>query len=211
MGTARSQCTGGCPLAYGSYLVKENDTLDNILNLFSPGVKRTDVQQSSGLSDPNFIDKGSSLMIPFSCECINGSFLGHNFLYAVQSGDTYEKIAKYYSNLTSPAWLQATTSVLPTQISDKGNLNVAINCSCGNPEVLLDYGLFLTYPLKAGDNISGLSSRYNVSRDLLQKYNPNADKLGSGLVFIPVKDNQNIDNAECSLKQLQYSCPARKN
>ncbi|XP_049934071.1 chitin elicitor receptor kinase 1 [Nymphaea colorata] len=187
IGAARSLCTGGCTLAYGAYRVKENDTVDNIVKFFRP-VTTADVQQYSGLPNANFIDTGSLLKIPFSCDCINGNFLGHNFVYAIQSGDTYEKISDHYSNLTSSAWLQATNSYPETRIPDTGSLNVTINCSCGNAEVSPNYGLFLTYPLTAGDNVSGLSSQYNVTADLLQKYNPSVDfKLGSGLVFIPVQ------------------------
>ncbi|CAN6470951.1 unnamed protein product [Victoria cruziana] len=187
IGAARSQCTAGCSLAYGSYLVKEGDTLDDVLKLFRPAT-RADVVQSSGLDNPNSILAGSSLNIPFSCDCINDSFLGHTFPYAIQSGDTYEKISKDYSNLTSSAWLQATNSYTPTRIPNTGSLNVTINCSCGIGAVSSNYGLFLTYPLQAGDNISSLSIRYNISADFLQKYNPLVEfKLGSGLVFIPVK------------------------
>ncbi|CAN6470952.1 unnamed protein product [Victoria cruziana] len=189
IGAARSQCTAGCSLAYGSYLVKEGDTLDDVLKLFRPAT-RADVVQSSGLDNPNSILAGSSLNIPFSCDCINDSFLGHTFPYAIQSGDTYEKISKDYSNLTSSAWLQATNSYTPTRIPNTGSLNVTINCSCGIGAVSSNYGLFLTYPLQAGDNISSLSIRYNISADFLQKYNPLVEfKLGSGLVFIPVKDS----------------------
>lgn len=52
----------------------------------------------------------------------------------------------------------------------------------------MEYGLFATYPLTDGENLSGVAASGGVASDLVQQYNPTANfSAGSGLVFVPAK------------------------
>ncbi|KAI8558265.1 hypothetical protein RHMOL_Rhmol04G0077200 [Rhododendron molle] len=65
-------------------------------------------------------------------------------------------------------------------------LKVPVNCSCGDASVSEAYGLFITYPLRIEDSLESIAAAANLSKDLLQRYNPGANfSAGSGLVYIP--------------------------
>ncbi|KAL4352977.1 hypothetical protein GQ457_06G027160 [Hibiscus cannabinus] len=137
------------------------------------------------------VDAETRLNVPFSCQCINGTFLGHVFDYNVIPRDTYQKIAQdYYSNLTTVDWLQRFNSFPATNIPDTGTtIRVVVNCSCGDATISKDYGLFVTYPLRPGENLSSVLTQANLSSDLsdlVQRYNPGVNfSSGAGLVYIP--------------------------
>ncbi|KAL6992837.1 hypothetical protein U1Q18_010957 [Sarracenia purpurea var. burkii] len=141
------------------------------------------------ITNPDDIDFGARVNVPFSCGCVRENFLGHVFLYAIHRGDNYYLIAKeYYSDLTTVELLQSFNSYDTLMVPDYGLLNVTVNCSCGNSKVSKDYGLFITYPLRPGENLSSVAGEFNLSEQLLQDYNPNSNfGAGSGLVFIPGK------------------------
>lgn len=128
--------------------------------------------------------------IPFRCDCIGGEFLGHVFTYDVVSGDTYETIAQqYYSNLTTVQLLRRFNSYPDFNIPDTGQLNVTVNCSCGDKDVSKDYGLFVTYPLRPGESLESVAQASNLSSTLLRSYNPTANfSDGTSVVYIPGKD-----------------------
>ncbi|KAF5944207.1 hypothetical protein HYC85_018284 [Camellia sinensis] len=132
---------------------------------------------------------GTRIHVPFSCECMNGDFLGHTFTYITQTDDTYDKIARVaFANLTNIYWLQRVNKYDPTRIPDFVPINVTVNCSCGDQHVSKDYGLFATYPLRPGQNLSSVAAESGVSPELLQSYNPGSDfGAGYGLVFVPAK------------------------
>ncbi|CAI0550926.1 unnamed protein product [Linum tenue] len=50
-------------------------------------------------------------------------------------------------------------------------VNVTVNCSCGDSSISRGYGLFVTYPLRQGDNLESIARGSNVSAELLQQYN----------------------------------------
>jgi chitin elicitor receptor kinase 1 len=76
----------------------------------------------------------------------------------------------------------------PTDIPDSGKVNVTVNCSCGDKHVSKKFGLFLTYPLRKGENLSGIAVENGVPVEVLQRYNPGSDfSAGHGLVFVPAK------------------------
>ncbi|CAL9013708.1 unnamed protein product [Prunus brigantina] len=127
--------------------------------------------------------------IPFSCECVNGSFLGYMFEYDVNSGDTYHTVAEtYFSNLTTVEAMEWFNSYSPTNIPDS-QLNASVNCSCGNSAVSEDYGLFITYPLRPGETLASIAQNVQLDETLLHRYNPGVNfSQGSGFVYIPGKD-----------------------
>ncbi|XP_010252498.1 PREDICTED: lysM domain receptor-like kinase 3 isoform X2 [Nelumbo nucifera] len=187
---AEAKCRRGCDLALASYnvwldanltFISEvmNTTTQTILN-FNPQVTSKDV-----------IITDTRINIPFPCDCINEEYLGRVFVYSVRSGDTYDQIAKtYYANLTTSDWLASLNSYSATNIPDNGQVNVTVNCSCGDSSVSNDYGLFVTYPLRPGENLTSVASDFNLSSrlDLLQRYNPNSNFSSGQLVFIPARD-----------------------
>ncbi|CAN1124214.1 Chitin elicitor receptor kinase 1, partial [Linum perenne] len=76
-------------------------------------------------------------------------------------------------------------------------VNVTVNCSCGNGDVSKDYGLFLTYPLREDDNLSSVAAAAAVGSggggivpaEVIRRYNVGVNfSQGSGLVYIPVQD-----------------------
>ncbi|CAN4108670.1 unnamed protein product [Withania somnifera] len=68
-------------------------------------------------------------------------------------------------------------------------LKVTVNCSCGNKDVSKDYGLFITYPMRPGENLSSITLATNTSSRLIEMYNPKVNfSAGSGLLYIPGRD-----------------------
>ncbi|KAL6975685.1 LysM domain receptor-like kinase 3 [Sarracenia purpurea var. burkii] len=186
-----SRCSRGCDLALGSYYVWPRSNLTFIAQIFTDSIPNI-LNYNSQISNQDSVISGTRINLPFSCDCIDGEFLGHVFDYTVQSGDTYEKVAgTYYSNLTTVAWLERFNSYDPSRIPDtNAQLNVTVNCSCGDSSVSKSYGLFITYPLRPGESLESVAASANLTTDLLRRYNPDANfSAGSGLVYIPGKDN----------------------
>lgn len=183
--TVESSCSKGCDLALGSYYVWSGTNLTFIATVFNQSIQS--IVNQNRLANANSVISGTRINLPFTCDCIRGEFLGHVFGYDVVSGDTYNRIAtEYYANLTTVEFLQSTNSYPASNIPDTGRVNVTVNCSCGNPSVSKDYGLFVTYPLRAGESLESIAAETNLTADLLRRYNPGADfSAGSGLVYIP--------------------------
>ncbi|WOL03763.1 hypothetical protein Cni_G12483 [Canna indica] len=189
---SESACPRVCDLALGAYYVTPQVNLSYIAPLFGVPDYNDLIPYNRDIKNPNSILSGSRVHVYFSCDCINGDFLGHNFSYVVVKGDTYDTIAKQvYANLTTAASLAHFNSFPETNVPVGATIGVIVNCSCGDEAVSKDYGLFETYPLLPGENLSSVAAAYNFSsqEDLLQRYNPGADfNAGTGVVFIPTKD-----------------------
>ncbi|GMP66759.1 hypothetical protein CsSME_00026979 [Camellia sinensis var. sinensis] len=185
--TVESKCSKGCDLALGSYYVWNGSNLTFIANVTNGSIN--DIMSYNQIANADSVLSGTRINVPFSCECINGEFLGHVFQYSVISGDTYQKVANtYYANLTTETWLQKFNVYDPSRIPDTAQLNVTVNCSCGNSSVSKAYGLFITYPLRLGQSLQSIATETNLTADLIRSYNPNANfSSGSGLVYIPGK------------------------
>ncbi|KAK7846038.1 chitin elicitor receptor kinase 1 [Quercus suber] len=185
----QAKCNTGCHLAIGSYYVRQGTNLSYISDLFSQQVPEI-LKYNPKVSNKDSINTGTRLNVPFSCDCLNGDFLGHTFTYITQFGDTYDSIAKFpYSNLTNKDWLQRVNSYQPTRIPDYVPINVTVNCSCGDRHVSKDYALFATYPLRPGEDLSSVAAESGVPAHLLELYNPGSNfSAGNGLVFVPAKD-----------------------
>ncbi|KAL6992829.1 LysM domain receptor-like kinase 3 [Sarracenia purpurea var. burkii] len=183
-----SKCSEQCN-ALASYYVWEGSNLTFISEMLSSSIPEIQ-SYNPQITDPDNIEIGTRVNVPFSCGCVRENFLGHVFVYAIHSGDYYQLIAEeYYANLTTVELLQSFNSYDTYLVPDNGLLNVTVNCSCGNSQVSKDYGLFITYPLRPGENLSSVAGEFNISEQLLQDYNPNSNfGGGSGLVFIPGKD-----------------------
>ncbi|KAE8684638.1 Chitin elicitor receptor kinase 1 [Hibiscus syriacus] len=201
--SVESRCSRGCDLALASYYVWQGANLTFISEVLNSSI----VPFSTLNFDPiliynrqvpnkDSVQAFSRLNVPFPCDCINGDFLGHVFTFSVRPGDTYDKIAsEYYSGLTTVDWLQRFNSYPPTNIPDSGVVNVVVNCSCGDPIISRDYGLFITYPLRQNETLNTVLTQTNLSSDLsslVQSYNPGVNfSSGAGLVYIPGRDADN--------------------
>ncbi|OVA09750.1 Protein kinase domain [Macleaya cordata] len=183
-----AECSKGCNLAMASYFVLQGSDLTNISNIFSKEIKEI-LPYNKDIKNPDNILSGTRINIPFSCDCINGDFLGHTFTYTTQFGDTYEKIAaRPFANLTTGDWIRNVNIYDQFRIPDFVPINVTVNCSCGDRSISTAYGLFTTYPLRPDDNLTFVAAESGVSEQLLQMYNPGVDfSQGSGLVFVPAR------------------------
>ncbi|XVE51063.1 hypothetical protein DITRI_Ditri02bG0008500 [Diplodiscus trichospermus] len=185
----QANCRTGCSLAFASYFVWEGSNLTYISTIFNLQISEI-LLYNPHVRSQDKIDTGSRINVPFSCHCLNGDFLGHTFSYFTQFGDTYDKIASNsYANLTTEDWVRRVNVYDPTRIPDHQTINVTVNCSCGDRKVSRDYGLFTTYSLRPGENLSFIAAESNVSAELLGRYNPESNfTAGTGLVFVPAKD-----------------------
>ncbi|KAK4857703.1 hypothetical protein QYF36_004704 [Acer negundo] len=186
---AQAKCKTGCEVALASYYVWEGSNLTYISNIFGQEVSQILLYNPNHIPNQDSVQFDTRVNVPFSCDCLNGDFLGHTFTYLTQTGDTYERIAgTAFANLTTGDWLQRVNTFEPTQIPDNVSINVTVNCSCGDRQVSKEYGLFSTYPLRPGDNLSALANQSSVAAELLEKFNPGSNfSAGGGIVYVPAK------------------------
>ncbi|KAH7445689.1 hypothetical protein KP509_01G020400 [Ceratopteris richardii] len=155
-----------------------------------------EIRWYSQLNSTGALDSAHPLRIPFVCGCYN-NYLGHNFFYSVHPDDGLKDIAtKKYQYLTTAQRMslvnkKSDKAILPSEI-----LLVPVNCSCGDPSINSSYGLFLTYISEQNDNAATLSKKFNISIDLLERFNAdvNFGKLQENIsiVFVPVQDGNGI-------------------
>lgn len=185
---AEASCSSGCNLALAAYYVWPGTNLTYISNIFGKPASEI-LKYNPSVKNADFVRSQTRINVPFSCECLNGDFLGHTFSYTTQHGDTYIIIAQVaFSNLTTEEWVSRVNSYAPTDIPENVKINVTINCSCGDKHVSKDYGLFATYPLRLGESLPAVAAESGVPAELLQRYNPGSDfSAGNGIVFVPAK------------------------
>ncbi|XP_049351790.1 lysM domain receptor-like kinase 3 [Solanum verrucosum] len=183
-------CINGCDLALASLFIWPESDLPKISQLFD-NMPSSDILDWNTEITSTFILTESRVNVPFRCDCLNnGEFLGHVFSYIVSANDTYDLIAtRLYSSLTNKELLMRDNSYPENNIPDHVTLNVTVNCSCGNKDASKDYGLFITYPMRPGENLSYIALVTNTSSRLIEMYNPMVNfSAGSGLLYIPGKD-----------------------
>ncbi|CAO2202720.1 unnamed protein product [Urochloa humidicola] len=184
--------------ALASYLIARNQNLTYIAGLFGFSDYRKLKDYNPGVTNMDYIVAGQSVNISVRCGCLSlpnspsSTYLAGSFPYKVASGETYTSIAGNFNGLTTADWLGRTNIYPANNIPDTGvTVNITVNCSCGDPGISTQYGLFLTYPL-AGQTLAAVAANYSFNSpeqlDLLNKYNPGMEANTSGLVFIPVKD-----------------------
>lgn len=188
--TCYSSCTKGCDLALASLFIWPEVYLPIISQLFD-NISYSDILDWNTNITSTFIPTESRVNVAFPCDCINnGEFLGRVFPYNARVNDTYDLIAtRRYSSLTTKESLMRDNSYPGNSIPDDVTLKVTVNCSCGNKDVSKDYGLFITYPMRPGENLSSIALATNTSSRLIEMYNPRVNfSAGSGLLYIPGRD-----------------------
>ncbi|XP_071689712.1 lysM domain receptor-like kinase 3 [Rutidosis leptorrhynchoides] len=185
-----SKCSDGCDLALASYYVVQGSNLTYISKIFAQSIPEI-LKYNPHISRGDSIETGTRVNVPFSCLCLNGDFLGYTFKYQTQVGDTYAIIAKdVFANLTTEYWIQRVNWFEPTLIPDFVDINVTVNCTCGNKHVSKNFGLFATYPLRLGQDLQSLAIESGVSTTFLERFNVGTNfSAGSGIVFVPAKDH----------------------
>ncbi|KAI8012267.1 LysM domain receptor-like kinase 3 [Camellia lanceoleosa] len=183
-----SKCSKGCDLALASYYVWPESNLTFISAVMSDPISDI-LSYNPQIPNQDSVKSDIRINIPFPCDCINGDFFAHVFKYTFGADDIYEKVAgKYYANLTTTEWVQKFNSYDPNRIPDGAQINVTVNCSCGDSSVSKVYGLFMTYPLRPGQSLDSIATETNLTTAVLKSYNPDANfSAGSGLVYIPAK------------------------
>lgn len=184
-----SQCSRGCD-GLASYYAWNGTNLTFISTVLSTSISDI-LSYNPQITNQDIIQLGSRINVPFLCDCLKEGFMGHQFIYQVRPGNYYQRIADLiYANLTTVEMLQRFNSYPTNNIPDNAQLNVTVNCSCGNSKVSKDYGLFITYPLRFGENTSSISNEFGLPERLLEDYNPRVNfSSGSALIFVPGKGN----------------------
>ncbi|KAL8156822.1 hypothetical protein AgCh_001799 [Apium graveolens] len=189
-----NKCHGECT-ALASYYLWNGANLSLIANAFNTNISNI-MGYNPQIISYNNISRGDRVNVPFKCGCLGGSFsdfLGHQFQFksVAGTGNTYKVIADtVYSRLTSVGMLVEFNDFNARQrIAINESLNVPVLCSCGSRRVSKDYGLFITYPLSPGENLSSVAKGAGLPEKLLTDYNRGMNfSSGSGFVFIPGKD-----------------------
>lgn len=189
-GAAHGRCSRGCDTALASYYMWQFSNLTFVYQMTQVPIPSI-LSYNPNIPNQDSVQAFSRVNVPFRCDCLNnGEFLGHVFKFTTFPGVTYLTIAQeYYSNLTTPEFLQNTNTYPATNIPDTGvTVDVAVNCSCGDENVSKRYGLFVTYPLREGQTLESVATENNLPTELVRSYNPSADfSAGSGLVYLPGK------------------------
>ncbi|KAL9236177.1 hypothetical protein vseg_010878 [Gypsophila vaccaria] len=192
--TVESKCKSECNLGLASYYVQQGQTLQIISSYFDSFNRsfENDIMNYNHdeITNIDAIESGIRIDVPFSCGCVNDSFLGHVFSYVVQKGDTYNNVSQFnYTNLTTSSLIEEFNGFDSEEVPVGAIINVPVSCYCGNGSVSKEYGLFVTYPLRVEDSLKTISERFGLNESLLQAYNPGANfSAGHGIVYIPGKD-----------------------
>ncbi|CAM6082111.1 unnamed protein product [Calypogeia fissa] len=182
----------GCSTALSVYTVQTGDDLNTLVTRFQTTLPS--VLTYNAILDQNTILTGDFLYFPIPCECVD-DLLGYSYTYSVQYDDTVNRIADtVFEGLSTPAWINQANRLTPTTLIDQGEqLQVPVNCSCGNPSISASFGLFATYPAISTDNVSSLSTKFSTPPDVIEEFNPSANWSGTlsngDIVFIPVRVN----------------------
>ncbi|KAM3378250.1 lysM domain receptor-like kinase 3 isoform X1 [Capsicum galapagoense] len=191
--TCYSSCMNGCDVALASLFIWPEVYLPVISQLFN-NISYSDILEWNNNITSTFIPTATRVNVAFPCDCLNnGEYLGHVFTYNVRANDTYDLIAtRRYSSLTNKESLMRDNSYPDNSFQDNNvTLKVTVNCSCGNKDVSRDYGLFITYPMRPGENLESIALATNTSSRLIEMYNPKVNfSAGSGLLYIPGKDKR---------------------
>lgn len=181
----------GCQtLAY--YRVQAGDNLQVLNGRFQ--ITNADVQAyNPNVSDINLILAGTTLYLPFHCDCMNGILL-HHFSYVVAEGETLQTIADVnYQRLTTTSDIADVSNLAANQhIQALQTITIPVRCFCGDPSVDPKYGLFSTYVVQANDHLASLATKFSVDPDVISNFNAGVKNLSVGsIIFIPTRDGNN--------------------
>ncbi|KAL3679668.1 hypothetical protein R1sor_022624 [Riccia sorocarpa] len=181
----------GCSAGLAYYKLVDNDNLIALSNRFMTTLE--EVQRYNNIPSTSSVQKDQMVLFPFPCECTDNN-LGFTFFYTVQLGDSLDKIAEnLYQNLATKEMIrEANSQITDTTLPQGYDLKVPVNCYCGDPGISPDYGLFVTYPVRQGDNVSGLAEQFQAGEQTIEKFNPsvnwNSLSTANDIVYIPYRE-----------------------
>ncbi|XP_038883787.1 serine/threonine receptor-like kinase NFP [Benincasa hispida] len=211
--TDSSSCSIDSPSScdtYVSYFAKSPQFLDllSISKLF--GVSALKIAKASNLeSEKAPLFDGQLLFVPVTCNCSgngNNSFFFANITYKINKGDTFYLVStSFFENLCdSEMVVKMNPSLYPNNLPVGVEAIFPLFCKCPSKKNLKQ-GIqhFVTYIWQPTDEVSGVRSIFNVSKDVVLE-----DMKGLNLtnfvagkpVFIPVS----------KLPLLSQSPPQRK-
>ncbi|KAG6412643.1 hypothetical protein SASPL_125326 [Salvia splendens] len=129
------------------------------------------------LLEANAFSNSVNFLIPIQCKCSSNGFSTAELTKISIKGESFSDIAESLMGLTSCCAIKAKNpSIPPWNIPEGKSIIVPVKCACPAPD---DSRKFLvTYPVKAGDTLTELAAKFNVTRDLLVSANAKYSALG---------------------------------
>ncbi|KAM1047969.1 hypothetical protein ACFX2I_027172 [Malus domestica] len=175
---------------YVSYFARPQFmSLENISHLF--GVSPLSIAKASNLVSEHIrLIAGQLLLVPISCGCSGNSYFS-NITYEIKSGDSFYLVSiNSFENLTD--WhevLNMNPTLDPSLLQIGQKVIFPLFCKCPS-KMYTENGIkyHITYIWQPNDDISRVSSRFNVSTlDISSANNLHNDSAAVGLpVVIPV-------------------------
>ncbi|XP_038902493.1 serine/threonine receptor-like kinase NFP [Benincasa hispida] len=177
---------------YVTFFAKSPEFLDleNVSDLF--GVRRSLIAEASNLNpdDNRRLFPGELLLIPVNCTC-NGNQYFANITYQIKQGDVYYALAMTsFQNLTEWHVVNESNPNLDPNLLDIGDeVTFPLYCKCpSKTDIQKNINYFITYIWQPTDNISVVSTEFNVSSDavLVENNYTNMRDATNLPVFIPL-------------------------
>lgn len=178
---------------YVTFFANSPDFLDleNVSGLF--GVRPSLIAEASNLNpeDGGSLFPGELLLIPVNCTC-NGNQYFANITYQIKHGDVYYTLAMTsFQNLTEWHVVNASNPNLDPNLLHMGDeVTFPLYCKCPSKTNIekKNINYFITYIWQPTDNISVVSTEFNVSSDAVLAENnyTNMRDAVNRPVFIPL-------------------------
>lgn len=177
--------------SYASFFARSPDFLDleNVSDLF--GVRRSLIAEASNLNpEDRHLFPGELLLIPVRCACNGGHYFA-NITYQIKKGDVYYALAMAsFQNLTEWDVVNASNPNLdPSFLHIGDEVTFPLYCKCpSKTDIEKNINFFVTYIWQTTDDISVLSTEFNVSSDAILAENnyTNMRDAANFPVFIPL-------------------------
>lgn len=145
------------------YVVKSGDTLSGIASRY--GTTTANLARINNIANPNLIYPGQRIVI-------NGGSVGGNTgtsqtVYTVRAGDTLSGIAFKYG--TTTANLARINNIANPNLIYPGQRIMITNMNTRN--MVIHDSNHIIYTVKAGDTLSGIAARYNVTLECIAGMN----------------------------------------
>lgn len=180
-------------VAYMTFFARSPDflNLENVSDLF--GVRRSLIAEASNLNpDDDRLFSGELLLIPVHCACIGDHYFA-NITYQIKNGDVYFTLAMTsFQNLTEWHIVNASNPNLdPNSLHTGDKVTFPLYCKC---PLKTNFGKnmiksIITYIWQPTDNISVLSTEFNVSSEAIlaeNNYTNTRDVVAYSPIFIPL-------------------------
>ncbi|KAJ1391586.1 Protein kinase domain [Sesbania bispinosa] len=147
-------------------LIHTNSYYSSLFNLtFYLGVNRFLIAEANRFpAETEFFSQDQPLLIPIDCKCKSGIFHAAITKTCIK-GESFYGIAQSLEGLTTCKAIQdKNPGVSPWNLDDKVRLMIPLRCACPVlSKVSLQPRLLLSYPVREGDTISNLASKFNIT------------------------------------------------